>query len=102
MTMSSASSPWCGLQTWLSCEILQRCQCSPDYMPGTRTNGRTLSAGLDAILLAFSAISHPRSHWYAQEKPHTMKSFAAYADWVKSVHFCEPPPQARVRISRLW
>jgi len=30
-----------------------------------------------------------------------MKSFAAYADWVKSVHFCEPPPQAKVRASRL-
>jgi hypothetical protein len=33
-----------------------------------------------------------------QEKRHTMKSFAAYADWVKSVHFCEPPPCARVRL----
>ena len=37
----------------------------------------------------------------AQEKPHTMKSFAAYADWVKSVHFCEPPPQAKVRATQL-
>ena len=33
-----------------------------------------------------------------QEKRHTMKSFAAYADWVKSVHFCEPPPRVRVRL----
>ena len=27
------------------------------------------------------------------EKPHTLRSFAAYADWMKSLHFSEPPPK---------
>ncbi|KAL4527022.1 hypothetical protein Ndes2526A_g01436 [Nannochloris sp. 'desiccata'] len=26
------------------------------------------------------------------EKKHTLRSFAAYADWVKAVHFSDPPP----------
>lgn len=31
-----------------------------------------------------------------QDKRHTMKSFTAYADWVKSVHFSDPKPASRV------
>ena len=27
------------------------------------------------------------------EKPHTLRSFAAYADWMKSLHFSDPPPK---------
>lgn len=28
-----------------------------------------------------------------QEKRHTLRSFAAYADWVKAMHFSDPPPK---------
>ena len=28
------------------------------------------------------------------EKPHTLRSFAAYADWMKALHFSEPRPKA--------
>ena len=27
------------------------------------------------------------------EKPHTLRSFAAYADWMKALHFSDPPPK---------
>ncbi len=27
------------------------------------------------------------------DRPHTLDSFKAYADWVKACHFSEPPPQ---------
>ena len=27
------------------------------------------------------------------ENPHTLRSFAAYADWMKALHFSEPPPK---------
>ncbi len=36
----------------------------------------------------------------SQEKKHTLRSFAAYADWAKSVHFSEPSPTGRGRHSR--
>jgi hypothetical protein len=29
------------------------------------------------------------------DRTHTLRSFAAYADWVKALHFSEPPPKAR-------
>ena len=35
-----------------------------------------------------------------QDKRHTMKSFMAYADWIKSVHFSEPAPGSQVRWMR--
>ena len=28
-----------------------------------------------------------------QEKRHTLRSFAAYADWAKAMHFSDPPPK---------
>ena len=31
-----------------------------------------------------------------QDKRHTLKSFTAYADWIKSVHFSDPAPPSRV------
>ena len=31
------------------------------------------------------------------DKPHTLRSFAAYADWMKALHFSEPPPKVRLR-----
>ena len=27
------------------------------------------------------------------DKAHTLRSFAAYADWMKALHFSEPPPK---------
>ena len=27
-----------------------------------------------------------------QDRSHTLKSFAAYADWAKALHFSDPPP----------
>lgn len=27
------------------------------------------------------------------ENPHTLRSFAAYADWMKALHFSEPLPK---------
>ncbi len=27
------------------------------------------------------------------ERPYTLRSFAAYADWVKALHFSNPPPK---------
>ena len=32
------------------------------------------------------------------DKPHTLRSFAAYADWMKALHFSEPPPKVRLRV----
>lgn len=34
------------------------------------------------------------------ERPYTLKSFAAYADWVKALHFSNPPP--KVGPPMLW
>lgn len=28
-----------------------------------------------------------------QDKKHTLRSFAAHSDWVKAVHFADPPPK---------
>ena len=30
-----------------------------------------------------------------QDRSHTLKSFAAYADWAKALHFSDPPPGQR-------
>jgi hypothetical protein len=27
------------------------------------------------------------------DRPHTLGSFKAYADWVKALHFSDPPPK---------
>ena len=27
------------------------------------------------------------------DKAHTLRSFAAYADWMKALHFSDPPPK---------
>ena len=33
-------------------------------------------------------------HVPMQDRSHTLKSFAAYADWAKALHFSDPPPGA--------
>lgn len=51
-----------------------------------------------AVLLCYSiVIALPytpvtdSSYNLLQDKSHTLRSFAAYADWVKALHFSEPP-----------
>ncbi|BDA42391.1 probable lysine-specific demethylase JMJ703 at N-terminal half [Coccomyxa sp. Obi] len=39
------------------------------------------------------AHEHTEFGFVTLERPYTLKSFAAYADWVKALHFSDPPPK---------
>jgi hypothetical protein len=35
------------------------------------------------------------------DRKHTLKSFAAYADWAKAMHFSSPLPQAKPQVKEV-
>lgn len=39
------------------------------------------------------ATHHEEFGFVTVDRTHTLRSFAAYADWVKALHFSDPPPK---------
>lgn len=40
---------------------------------------------------------HEEFGFVTLDRTHTLKSFASYADWVKALHFSDPPPKVSPR-----
>ena len=57
----------------------------PPYAP--RHSGLLVSASFPVILVFLM-----KQHVPMQDRSHTLKSFAAYADWAKALHFSNPAP----------